>query len=57
VTRLLINLNEVAEKLAVTRRTVENLISRGQLASVKVGRARRVALADLEDYVQRNREV
>ena len=36
-------------------RTVKNLLSGGKLAYVKVGRATRVDLEDINQYVTRNR--
>lgn len=48
---LLLTVPEVAQRLGLSPRTVERAISAGQLASVRVGRARRVAPEDLADYV------
>jgi excisionase family DNA binding protein len=48
---LLIDVDEAAHRLAVCRRVVCQLISDGVLPSVKIHRSRRVAVADLEHYV------
>jgi excisionase family DNA binding protein len=50
--RLLLDLPQVAEALSLSLRSVQGLIYAGKLASVTVGRSRRVAAADLADFVQ-----
>lgn len=49
----LLKLEEVAEALAVSVRTVEREVSRGALTSHKVRGARRVSEAALAAYVER----
>lgn len=44
-------MDEVAEILAVSRATVWNLITAGDLRSVKLGKLRRVRDTDLQTYV------
>jgi excisionase family DNA binding protein len=51
MSRLLLDVNEAAQELSVSRRTVQGLIYDGALASVTVGRCRRIAVVDLEAYV------
>jgi excisionase family DNA binding protein len=53
---LLVTLDEAAGRLSLCRRSVQGLVSDGELASVKVGRSRRIAVVDLEAYVDRLRE-
>ena len=53
---LLLTLDEVADQLRCTRRTVERLIAARTLPSVKIGRAVRVATCDVQAYVERLRE-
>lgn len=53
---LLIDLDEAARRLSMCRRSVQQLIHEGELLSVKVGRSRRVAVADLETFVRGLRE-
>lgn len=52
---LLLTVNEVAEQLRLGRPTVYRLIAMGEIPVVKIGRATRVAAADLERFVQRLR--
>lgn len=54
VTRLL-KVPEVCERLALSRSEVYELMSSGALPSLKLGRARRVVDADLEDYINQLR--
>ena len=53
---LLLTEDEAATTLAVSKRTLQSLIYSGVLPSVKIGRSRRVAAADLELYVGRLRD-
>jgi excisionase family DNA binding protein len=48
---LLIDVPQAAEVLGVSSRQVERLVASGELASVKVGAARRIRRADLDRYV------
>ena len=43
---------EVMERLSLGRATVYNLIRTGELASIKIGRSRRVTPAALNDYIR-----
>ena len=54
--RLLLTVNEAAERLALGRSMAYRLIQTGALRSVKVGGARRVLVSDLEEFVKRLRE-
>ena len=54
--RLLVNVVEAAEKLSLSKRTVQSLLYSGQLRGVRVGRSRRIAVAELEAFVERLRE-
>jgi excisionase family DNA binding protein len=53
---LLISLDEAARRLALCRRTVQELTYQGQLPSLKIGRARRIAVVDLETFAERLRQ-
>jgi excisionase family DNA binding protein len=53
--RLLLDFEEAAQQLAVSRRTLERLVNEGSLRSVRVLRSRRIARSDLEAFVQRLR--
>lgn len=46
----------LAEYLAVSDRTIRNWIRRGELASYKLGAARRIDPADVEEFLARRRE-
>ena len=50
---LLLTIAQAAVALAVSERTIENLISRSELISVRVGRCRRVPRSALETYIAR----
>lgn len=52
----LLRIEEVADRMAVSRQHVYRLIQRKELATVTIGiRKIRVAEADLEDFFNRNR--
>lgn len=53
---MLITVEEAAERLGLGRTFTYTLIRRGDLPSVKVGGARRVAVVDLEQFIDRVRE-
>jgi excisionase family DNA binding protein len=53
--RLLYRPQEVARMLGLGRTKIYALMARGELSSVKVGAARRIPAADVEQYVQRLR--
>ena len=51
VIRLLLTPEEAADRLALPRTTSYELIRTGELRSVKIGRARRIPVAALGEYV------
>lgn len=51
--RLLLTVEEAAERIGVCRSNMFKLIRQGEVKSVKVGRLRRVTPAALEDFVRR----
>lgn len=53
--RRLLRVPEVARICGLSRATVCNLIRRGELPVVRIGRATRVAVEDVEALVRRNR--
>ncbi|MGH9128255.1 MAG: helix-turn-helix domain-containing protein [Acidimicrobiales bacterium] len=53
--QLLLTTDEAAGYLNVSARTVKNLMCDGRIAYVKIGRATRIQVTDLDDYVARNR--
>jgi excisionase family DNA binding protein len=46
----------LADHLAVSDRTVRNWIRRGELPSYKLGAARRIDPADVDDFLARHRD-
>ena len=50
----LLSVKEAAKILSVTEKTVRNLIIRGELKKVNVGRAVRVKEKDLMEYIENN---
>ena len=50
----LLRIEEVADRLSVSRSMAWKLIAYGQLRSVRIGRAVRVRPADLEAYIERS---
>ncbi len=51
--RLLLTVEEAAERIGICRSNMFRLIRQGDVESVKVGRLRRVTPAALEDFVGR----
>jgi excisionase family DNA binding protein len=51
--RLLLTVEEAADRIGICRSNMFKLIRQGEVRSVKVGRLRRVTPAALEDYVRR----
>jgi excisionase family DNA binding protein len=53
---LLITMEEAARRLSVGRTLIYQQVRRGKLPSIRVGRCRRIALIDLERFVEHLRE-
>ena len=51
--KLLLTVEEAAQRLSVGRPKMWQLVMRGDVVSLKIGASRRVSVAALEDYVQR----
>lgn len=49
--RLLLTVEEAAERLGICRSNMFKLIRNGDIESVKIGRLRKIAPAALQDYV------
>jgi excisionase family DNA binding protein len=49
-------IEEVAEKLKVTRQAIHNWIRDGRIESLKLGRARRIPAAALERFLEQSRD-
>ena len=52
---LQVTIRKAAQLLSYDERTIRRLIIRGELQAIGRGRMRRIALADLRDWQQRNR--
>ena len=50
--KLLLTVEEVAERLGIGRSHAYGYVMRGEIASIKLGRCRRVPLAALEAFVR-----
>jgi excisionase family DNA binding protein len=53
---VVLTVDQAAARLNVSRWTVYNLIRSNQLASITIGRARRIPLAAIDDYIRRQLE-
>ncbi|NNN01417.1 MAG: helix-turn-helix domain-containing protein [Acidimicrobiaceae bacterium] len=49
--KLLLTVPEVGRVLAISRSKVYELLESGSLASVYIGRSRRIRVSDVEDFV------
>lgn len=52
---LLFTVDEAARRLSIARSNVYRHMARGELRSVSIGRCRRIALEDLNEFVRRLR--
>jgi excisionase family DNA binding protein len=52
---LLVSVDRAAEMLGIGRTATYGLVARGELPAVRIGRSRRVAIADLVEFVERLR--
>jgi excisionase family DNA binding protein len=52
---LQVRIQEAARLLSYDERTIRRLLDRGELRAIGRGRLRRIALADLRDWQERNR--
>jgi excisionase family DNA binding protein len=53
--RALVTVGDAAVYLSCSRRHLERLVARGELPRVKLGRAVRIAIADLDSYIETRR--
>jgi excisionase family DNA binding protein len=51
--KLMLTPEEVADSLGIGRSTVYDLLRINAIASVKIGRSRRIPVASLRDYAER----
>ncbi len=50
---LLLKPDEAARRLSLARSTLYELVLTGEIASIKIGRSRRIPLGALTDYIER----
>jgi excisionase family DNA binding protein len=53
---LLVGYDEAARRIGVSNRTLRGLVYGGELRAVSIGHRRLIAIADLEDFVEKLRE-
>lgn len=53
--QLMVNVQSAAAMLAISRRTMQIILARGDIPCVRVGRAVRIAVADLRAWIDANR--
>jgi len=51
--KLLLKVEEAAYRLSLSRKTLYDLMRRGELASLKIGGSRRIPLTALHDFIAR----
>ena len=54
--QLLITIEDAARRLGIGRTTLYQQLRRGMLPSVQVGRCRRIAISDLDGFIDRLRQ-
>ena len=54
---LVYDVASVATLFGVSKRTIEHLITRGELRSLRIGRLRRIRAGDVDEYLARRVEV
>jgi excisionase family DNA binding protein len=55
--KLLLKVEEAAHLLSLSRKTIYDLMSRGELASLKIGGSRRIPLTALHAFIARLEDV
>ena len=55
--KLLLKVEEAAQMLSLSRKTLYDLIRRGEMASLKIGGSRRIPLTALHAFIARLEEV
>ncbi|MBA2677372.1 MAG: helix-turn-helix domain-containing protein [Ktedonobacteraceae bacterium] len=55
--KLLLTINEAAQALSLSLRFVYNLVLTNQIQTIKIGRSRRVPVAALQAFIERQAEL
>ncbi len=53
---LLLTVSAAAKRLSIARSSLYELLLTGEVASIKIGRSRRVLASDLSDFIDRKRQ-
>ena len=56
VSKKLLNVNEAATALGLGRSLVYTLVTTGELTSIKIGRARRIPIGAIDEFIARRLE-
>ena len=56
VSKKLLNVNEAAAALGLGRSLVYTLVATGEIASIKIGRARRIPIGAIDEFILRRLE-
>ena len=56
VNKKLLNINEAAATLGLGRSFVYTLVATGELMSIKIGRARRIPISAIDEFITRRLE-
>jgi excisionase family DNA binding protein len=51
--RLLLRVEEAAERLSISRAKAYELLSTGEIGSIKIGRSRRILASELSNWVEK----
>lgn len=55
-TKFLLSIDEAATSLSLGRNTLYEMVLRGELSSIKIGRLRRVPVQAIQDFIGRHME-
>ena len=55
--KLLVTVDEAAQRLSIGRSLCYQMVMKGEIASITIGRARRIPLAALESFVAERMEL
>lgn len=56
INKKLLNVNEAASALGLGRSLVYTLVATGELTSIKIGRARRIPVSAIDEFIERRLE-
>ncbi|MFL5589034.1 MAG: helix-turn-helix domain-containing protein [Ktedonobacteraceae bacterium] len=56
VHKKLLTINEAASALGLGRSLIYTLVAKGELKSIKIGRARRIPLGAIDEFIERRLE-